>query len=61
MKNNVIYMVKKKFYNQKKKENISFYYLDGLGQLTDGQTGPDNREDKRGFQWVNFYFYKIFE
>jgi hypothetical protein len=54
-------MVKKKFYNQKKKENISFYYLDGLGQLTDGQTGPDNREDKRGFQWVNFYFYKIFE
>lgn len=29
--------------------------LDGLGQLSDGQTGPDNYEDARGFQWVSFF------
>ncbi|CAF3989047.1 unnamed protein product, partial [Rotaria sp. Silwood1] len=23
----------------------------GLGQLSDGQTGPDNHEDERGLQW----------
>ena len=27
--------------------------VDGLGQLSDGQTGPDNREDARGYQWVS--------
>ena len=27
--------------------------LDGLGQLSDGQTGPDNHEDAQGFQWVS--------
>ncbi|CAF0736080.1 unnamed protein product [Adineta steineri] len=30
------------------------YLYDGLGQLSDGQTGPDNREDARGFQWVGW-------
>ncbi|CAF1589518.1 unnamed protein product [Adineta ricciae] len=30
------------------------YLHDGLGQLSDGQTGPDNREDPRGFQWVGW-------
>ena len=25
---------------------------DGLGQLSDGQTGPDNPEDINGFRWV---------
>jgi hypothetical protein len=29
--------------------------VDGLGQLSDGQTGPDNREDARGFQWVSLF------
>jgi discoidin domain receptor family protein 2 len=36
------------------KKNIYFYYIDGLGQLSDGQTGPDNREDPGGFQWVSY-------
>jgi len=30
------------------------YLYDGLGQLSDGQTGPDNREDARGDQWVGW-------
>ncbi|CAF1367902.1 unnamed protein product [Adineta steineri] len=30
------------------------YLYDGLGQLSDGQTGPDNYEDPRGFQWVGW-------
>lgn len=25
-----------------------------MGQLSDGQTGPDNREDSGGFQWVGW-------
>jgi hypothetical protein len=33
--------------------------VDGLGQLSDGQTGPDNREDARGFQWVSLKFQSI--
>ena len=40
-----------------KRESISCYSftcLDGLGQLSDGQTGPDNREDTGGFQWVGW-------
>ena len=47
MKNNVIYMVKKIIFIMK--NNIFIYYLDGLGQLSDGQTGPDNREDAEDF------------
>lgn len=35
-----------------KQKILTYFYLDGLGQLSDGQTGPDNREDPRGFQWV---------
>lgn len=35
------------FYNEKHR-----YLYDGLGQLTDGQTGPDNYQDELGFQWV---------
>lgn len=27
--------------------------VDGLGQLSDGQTGPDNYEDPQGLQWVS--------
>ncbi|CAF1306945.1 unnamed protein product [Rotaria sordida] len=30
------------------------YLYDGLGQLSDGQTGPDNHEDARGLQWVGW-------
>ncbi|CAF2083900.1 unnamed protein product [Rotaria magnacalcarata] len=30
------------------------YLYDGLGQLSDGKTGPDNHEDERGFQWVGW-------
>ena len=33
--------------------NVNSLLQDGLGQLSDGQTGPDNREDARGFQWVS--------
>ena len=35
------------FYNEKHR-----YLYDGLGQLTDGQTGSDNYQDDQGFQWV---------
>ncbi|CAF4459303.1 unnamed protein product, partial [Rotaria magnacalcarata] len=32
--------------------NVKHRFLhDGLGQLSDGQTGPDNYEDLNGFQW----------
>ncbi|CAF1184951.1 unnamed protein product [Rotaria sp. Silwood1] len=35
--------------------NIKHRYLyDGLGQLSDGQTGPDDHEDLHGFQWVGW-------
>jgi hypothetical protein len=36
------------------KKNFFFFVKDGLGQLSDGQTGPDNREDTGGFQWVSY-------
>ncbi|UJR14931.1 hypothetical protein I4U23_001913 [Adineta vaga] len=36
-------------YNEK-----SRYLYDGLGQLSDGQTGPDNHEDLGGLQWVGW-------
>jgi hypothetical protein len=32
---------------------LVLFFTDGLGQLSDGQTGPDNREDARGLQWVS--------
>lgn len=34
-------------------------FVDGLGQLSDGQTGPDNHEDPQGFQWVNSQGYSF--
>ncbi|CAF3586766.1 unnamed protein product [Rotaria socialis] len=35
--------------------NVKHRFLhDGLGQLSDGQTGPDNYEDLNGFQWVGW-------
>ncbi|CAF1051429.1 unnamed protein product [Adineta ricciae] len=34
-------------------ENRRFLH-DGLGQLSDGQTGPDNHEDLGGLQWVGW-------
>ncbi|CAF2956266.1 unnamed protein product, partial [Rotaria sp. Silwood2] len=35
--------------------NIKHRYLyDGLGQLSDGQTGPDDHEDLHSFQWVGW-------
>lgn len=37
---------------------ILILILDGLGQLSDGQTGPDNREDVGGHQWVCIIDYR---
>ena len=56
MKNNVIYMVTITILSCLVELTFVFYFVDGLGQLSDGQTGPDNREDPRGFQWVRRSF-----
>lgn len=33
-----------------------FLISDGLGRLSDGQTGPDDYQDRNGFQWVRKKF-----
>ena len=44
----------------KKTKKQFIFDSDGLGQLSDGQTGPDNPDDINGFRWVKFnYNYSI--
>jgi hypothetical protein len=53
MKSNTIYLVSSSSHERHLKWHVFACRTDGLGQLSDGQTGPDNREDTRGFQWVS--------
>jgi hypothetical protein len=47
------YLYGKKTFSRITKNYLLIFIKDGLGQLSDGQTGPDNREDAGGFKWVS--------
>lgn len=51
----VIYLVWRSSSQRKRNGLIPFvsFRQGGLGQLSDGKTGPDNREDIDGLQWVS--------